>query len=343
MPFAMTATGPVPVGELGLTLMHEHVLIDVTNYWDPAEDDDARSPDRPVTIELLGRLRHDPVGVTRQNLVLDDAGLAVEELAAFRRVGGGTIVDLTPRGAGPRVADVAEAAAEAGVRVVFGTGFYLESTQPESVVTAPESEIVERLVADIREGIDGGAFRAGIIGEIGTSDPIRPTEIKVLRAAAIAQRETGAALNVHLEEWGGNGTEVLDIIESQGGDLTRVILSHLDSRLDVLYHSELAGRGVCIEYDLFGTEEYRVREARYNPTDRGRISAIRDLVDRGFASQILISTDICTKIQLKRFGGYGYQHIPATVAPMMLHEGLEQTTVDLFLRDNPARILTLAS
>ena len=113
MSYAMTASGPVPVEDLGLTLMHEHVLIDVRCYWDPATAADAGAPDRPVAMDLLGRLRRDPVGVTRQNLILDSVEDAVGELVAFREAGGKTIVDLTPRGTAPRIEDVAMAAAAA--------------------------------------------------------------------------------------------------------------------------------------------------------------------------------------------------------------------------------------
>ena len=341
MPYAMTASGPVPVEDLGLTLMHEHVLIDVRCYWDPATEADARAPDRPVTMDLLGRVRRDPVGVTRQNLILDSVEDAIGELAAFKKAGGKTIVDLTPRGTGPRTADVAVAAAAAGVAVVFGTGYYLEHTQPGSVVDAPRALIIEQMLSDFDDGFDGTGIRAGVIGEIGTSDPIRPTEKKVLRAAATAQRETGAALNVHLAEWGSNGPALLDLIEGEGGNLDRVILSHLDSRLDISYHAWLAERGAYIEYDLFGTEEYRVREGRFNPTDRERAVAVCELMERGLGRRILISTDVCTKAQLRRYGGYGYDHIPTNVVPMLRQAGLGQSTIDLLLRDNPARLLSL--
>ena len=112
--------------------------------------------------------------------------------------------------------------------------------------------------------------------------------------------------------------------------------------LDVSYHLRLAERGACIEYDLFGTEEFRVREGLFNPTDRERVLAVCELVERGYGRRILISTDVCTKAQLRRYGGYGYDHILTNVVPMLRQAGLGQSTLDLLLRDNPARLLSLS-
>ena len=54
------------------------------------------------------------------------------------------------------------------------------------------------MVSDLREGPGGTGVRAGIIGEIGV-DALSDQERKVLQASAEAQRQTGAAINVHVE------------------------------------------------------------------------------------------------------------------------------------------------
>ena len=86
---AQTVLGPVPVDQLGATLMHEHVLVDLTCYWsepdDPADRELARVKVADVSrYTILGT----PVGRTTMmildNLVLDDVGMAAGELAALR-------------------------------------------------------------------------------------------------------------------------------------------------------------------------------------------------------------------------------------------------------------------
>ena len=53
-------------------------------------------------------------------------------------------------------------------------------------------QIAESLIRDIRDGIQGsGGVKCGIIGEMGCSYPLTPSEEKNLKAAALAQKETG--------------------------------------------------------------------------------------------------------------------------------------------------------
>lgn len=338
----VTVSGMVPAASLGVTLPHEHVLIDLSCYWDPIGGEEAEAPDRDITMEMLGRLRHDPVGVTRSNLILDDASLAVSELTHFVAAGGSTIVDLTPRGTSPQVAKVAEVAARAGVQLVLGTGYYVDGTHPDSAACLAEDDLTEQFVNDVEQGIDGTRLRAGVIGEMGTSDPITPLETKFLRAAARAQSETGVALNVHLEEWGANGHEILNIVEAAGGIVDKTVLSHLDSRLDLDYHMSLIQRGAWVEYDLFGTEDYRIREGRGNPSDHERVLAVAALVENGHGQRLLLSSDVCTRVQLRAYGGHGYSHLMNNVTPMLKDAGLSSDEIHQLLELNPRSMLVVA-
>jgi phosphotriesterase-related protein len=336
-----TLTGPIHPEALGPTLTHEHLLVDATVYWDPAGPLEAADPDRPVELPLIGRLRRDPTGVTRENLRIDDPLLVLRELEPLLAAGVRSLVDLTPRGAGFDPGGVLEIARATGLQIIAGTAWYLERTHPPELALQGIEEITEAFVRDLEVGFAeiGDRARAGIIGEIGTSDPIGPGEKRVLRAAARAQRRTGAPLNVHLEEWGANGDEVLSIVEAEGGDPSRTALSHLDSRLDHDYHLGLARRGAYVSYDLWGTEEYRIRERRGNPSDAQRARAVADLVEAGAGDRILLSTDICTKTQLVAYGGYGYAHVVQNVVPMLRDIGLSEAEIDGLLVDNPRRFL----
>ena len=96
----MTVQGPIPVAEMGVTLMHEHILIDGTKSWAcPCHPDLAAIAEQKVSIEIIGELRMNPY-INRDNVSLDDSDLALTELRMFQKLGGHTVVDPTNIGIG---------------------------------------------------------------------------------------------------------------------------------------------------------------------------------------------------------------------------------------------------
>ena len=96
----MTVTGPVPVDQLGMTLMHEHILNDCRCWWHaPKTRERQYLAESFVCIEILGELRQDPF-VNKHNITLDDEPLAIAELKAFAAEGGRTVVEPTCQGIG---------------------------------------------------------------------------------------------------------------------------------------------------------------------------------------------------------------------------------------------------
>ena len=180
--------------------------------------------------------------------------------------------------------------------------------------------------------------RAGVIGEIGTSDPIAQGESRVLDAACRAQQATGVALFVHLDPWGRNGHAVLDRIESAGAPLDRVVLCHLDPSLGrPSYARSLAARGAWVSIDIWGDED--AYGGRGMPTDRERAAAVRAAWDEGWAGQLLIAQDVCTKTQLRAHGGHGYDHILTGVPALLRAAGLPDAAHRMLVIDNPRRLL----
>src|SRR5262245_14521556 len=96
-----TVLGLVDAPEAGITLMHEHLFIDLSVWFEePTSPEEAALIDEPVQLSLLGKLRRSPFSTTRHNLRLDEVELALAEALAFQRAGGRTIVDVTPWGLG---------------------------------------------------------------------------------------------------------------------------------------------------------------------------------------------------------------------------------------------------
>lgn len=339
MPSVNTVTGPVDAGSLGIVLPHEHILADLSCLWQqPSDPNRADLVDAPISLRNRGRLQNDPYN-SKTNMLLDNMELAIGELLEFKNYGGGTIVDLSSAKVGPYPQQLREIAKLTGLNIIAGCGYYTKRAHPEWIANASIDQIAERMIADITVGFEGTDIRAGIIGEIGSSNPIHPDEEKVLCAAALAQIGTQTAINVHLPIFGKQGHKVVDILERQNADLSRVVLSHLDEVLDHHYHVELAKRGVYVEFDCFGSEFHFDQDGEREPSDPERIDLLMKLIDAGFASRILISQDVCTKLHLLEYGGYGYAHILRTIVPRLKRIGLDDMLLEQILIANPAKLL----
>ena len=176
-----TVLGPVAADALGTTLLHEHLLIDLWPWFDTG-DPAADEPVSPATIE---RVRANPFAF-HDNLVLDDLDMAAGELAPFAQAGGRTVVDLTLPEIGRRPAALADLAQRTGLNVVMGCGRYIAGARPAELRDAPTERLRDELLRDLTDGADGTGIRAGVIGEIGTSDPLHPDEARMLWAAGEA-------------------------------------------------------------------------------------------------------------------------------------------------------------
>ncbi len=332
-----TVLGPVDPGQLGRTMMHEHLLISQVRSG-VAPPDPARW-ELPITLDRLDDVRRHPAPYP-PNLVHDARAEALEEQRPFRAAGGGCIVDVTSRGIGRDPAGLRAIAEAAGVHVVMGCGYHTHPYHPPDLGARGEEEIAEEMARDLTEGVDGVA--AGIIGEIGMSWPAHPDEVKVLRAATRAQRDTGAAVSVHPGRDARAPMEALRTVVEAGGDPERTIIDHLDGRFSrPEQFLEVAATGCYLEIDLFGfeTSHFPGHPGMDMPNDGGRIGWLRLLLDKGYGSRLLISSDVAMKHHRRRYGGWGYAHILANVVPQMLARGLSRREVETILVDNPARAL----
>ncbi len=163
-----TVTGTVDSSELGLVLPHEHLHNDVTGAYTEAP------PDPVVAQRLAGPVRaedawllHDNPYYSLDNCRVDDGSAVVEDLADFARLGGRTIVDLTPPGLGRAPEKLAEFSRKSDVRVIMGSGWYLETTHPVEVHELGVDDLAGSLVEEFDPAKE---LAPGVIGgEIGVS------------------------------------------------------------------------------------------------------------------------------------------------------------------------------
>ncbi len=351
MPEVMTVLGPMSAEKLGATVPHEHALIDMTKYVEAhtAEHGPSVILNEPITFQNLKRIHLSPY--SNLDNCTTNKQLALRALADFKAKGGETLVDVSLPDVGGDPTGLRELAIQSGVNIIAGTGYDMSFTFEEGFEAKTIDDITAELIRDAREGIGGTDVRAGILGELGTATPIHPGEEKVLRAAARAQAETGLAITIHVHPPAREGHNILDILESEGADLSRVVLGHLDAALAHLdlthaeaveYHKSLAARGAFIEYDLCGTSDFLTHgeHSWWLPSDRERVLAIRALVDAGYEDQILLSQDAAHKSWLDEYGGAGYAHVLTDFKRFLEVVGIDGKLHSKFVRDNPYRMLT---
>lgn len=332
----MTVLGPIAVEDMGMTLMHEHILNDCSCWWNPPGPDRAHLADAPLTPDILWELRQDPF-VNRANIALDDAAAAIEELGLFAREGGRTVVDPTCRGIGRNPAALRRIAEATGLQIVMGSGYYLQSSHPPEVAALTAGEIADQIVAEALDGIDGA--RIGLVGEIGVSSDFTPDERKSLRGAAQAAVRTGLPLMVHLPGWFRLGDAVLDLAEAEGLDPARVVLCHMNPSCgDFAYQARLAARGAFIEYDMIGMDYFYADQQVQCPDDEAAARGVLALIEAGHGDRVLLSQDVFLKMMLTRHGGNGYAYVPRHFLPRLVRHGLDPAAARALIVDNPARV-----
>lgn len=336
-----TVSGPITRQQLGIVAPHEHVLLDQSNHYQAVPTPGITDPEnQKVEMWNLGILSRDCFAL-KDNTILDNEEDQTEEVAFFKRAGGGTLVDASLPGIGRDPHVLLRVAQKTGLNVIMGTGFYVGATHPEALQFMSERQIADIMVKELTEGVDGTNIRAGYIGEIGISEVFDEKERRVLRAAAIAQKDTGVAINVHINPWTTNGLEAADILLEAGVAADRICISHVDveNREDYIY--VLLKKGVYIEFDNFGKEYYIRREVRHSGYglfvhDTDRVTLLKKLIDDGYLRQLLLSCDLCLKNLMHKYGGWGYDHVLTNIVPMMEDEGITSEQIRTLLVDNPA-------
>ena len=308
-----TVRGAISPSDLGFTLPHEHTKVSLWHiqgrwdYW-----------------ELIG-----------------EEPRILEELGVYAAAGGRALVDLTLNGIGrdlPRLARIAEAT---NLHIIGGSGWYRTAYYPPEtrIDHRTTDDLANEIVREFTDGVPGpnGPVRPGIIGEIGTDKPwVTAQEERVFRAAARAATRTGAAVTTHAVQ-SDVGLAQLTILEDEGLDPARIVIGHCDSYPRIEHWREIVRRGATVEADFLGMS--------FTPLERAGepkvIELLKQLIDEGFASQIMLSQDVCHDSQLLSYGGNGYTYLQKTFLPRLLAAGVDQKTIDQITVKNPARVLTL--
>ena len=351
-----TVLGKVDSHLLGPTMMHEHILVDVTSIFESPQTASAKS-------RAYDSIRLDNLSWIRRNyfqhhgnLLLGDIPAAIDEMRLFREWGGGAVVDVSTPGIGRDPVGLARVSRSSGVHIIMATGFYVAHTHPSHILNKTEEQLADIMRSEILSGVqltteghddwlerrEETSIKAGII-KVGCTWPLEDREKRVLAAAVQIQRECGVAITTHTGRDQESPLEVAEFLVDAGADMSRVVLGHVGLRVqDMRILWELAELGCYLQFDLFGTESSFYASTPFDmPSDAQRLDRIVKLLEGDTASRLLISQDICTKHRTSKYGGHGYYHILENVVPFMRKKGISDEVIKQIIVENPARLLPL--
>lgn len=272
-----TLGGDLLPEQLGVTLIHEHLVVDVRK---PGERDGYAEDLETI---VAGTLEH---------------------LRAVRAQGVRTIVDCTPTDVGQHLPAYRAIAERTGLNVVAAVGTYREAWLPARVRAASAEQIADLYTRGLADG-------AGFIKLGCDPDGPGPGEAKCARAAGIASRRTGALTACHVG-LAAPATGVIDAFLEGGGDPSRFVVVHLQNEPDAAAHLELARRGVWVEYDTIGAHP---SDAEYLGLLRSLADA--DLLDRALISQDACAYIVLDGGRIERQHRFDYmlaRFVPALLA-----------------------------
>lgn len=310
-----TVQGKLALGDLGRTLIHEHVLIGFPGWFM-----DARQP------------------AFKRAEALDQVVDAFQQLHGY---GVRTVLDPCPMDLGRDVEFCAEVSQRSGVNLICTTGVYAEAMGIPYTLRNLETEaIVDIFVKEIEDGIAASGIKAGAIKIATGEGHVTDYEKKMITASARAAKLTGVPLISHTENCS-CGHHQIDIVTGEGLAASRLIVGHSDGRDDHPYQKALAERGAYVGFDRFGLEMMIADEIR--------MKNLQQLAQSGHRDRIMVSHDSVncwlgglpdglTDDYLKQVApNWKMTHLFETIFPELKRMGMSEADLDAIIVDNPRR------
>ncbi|MCI0745946.1 MAG: hypothetical protein L0Y58_11115 [Verrucomicrobia subdivision 3 bacterium] len=232
----MTVLGPIDPKDLGLTLTHEHCVVDFLGA------EKATAP------------RHNG----------DEAfQIILPHLKALRGRGCRSFVECTPKYIGRDVRLLRRLAQASGLQILTNTGYYGAAGNkfmPKHAYSESADELAARWFAEWRDGIEGTGIRPGFIKLGVEKGKLSDLHTKLLRAAARVHLKSGLAIAIH----SGDGEAALDEIRVLGEERVApsgLIWVHAQNDPGPI-QIEAAKRGAWVSLDGF-SEKNRGRYAKF--------------------------------------------------------------------------------
>jgi phosphotriesterase-related protein len=301
-----TVTGPVAADRLGLTLMHEHVLVDF------------------IGAEHVSPSRY-------------DADLAFKvilpHLAQLKSFGCETLVECTPAYLGRDVVLLQRLSTASGVNIVTNTGYYgaaKDKHLPPHAFTETAEQLAARWIRESENGIDGTAIKPAFM-KIGVDGaPLSDVDAKLVQAAALTSRATGLPIASHTTS-GAAAIAEIEILDRAKVPASSFIWVHAHNERDSSFHVRAAKAGAWVEFD--GVSE----------TSVGRhVELVVTMKAQGLLEHVLVAHDAgWFRVGEPNGGAFRpFDTVFTKLIPALGQAGVTSEEIRRLLVANPARALT---
>jgi phosphotriesterase-related protein len=308
----ITVTGLKSPEKLGLTLEHEHVLVDF------------------IGADSTGSFRWN-----RDSVIVKILPFIIEA----KKRGVNTIIDCTPEWLGRDPVLLKELSEKSGVLFLTNTGYYGARKNlfiPKSFYTESADKLAEKWINEFYKGIEGTGIRPGFI-KIGV-DPdslLSPEHIKLITAAALTHLKTGLVIESHTGP-DSPAFEQLEILREKGVSPSAFIWVHAQ-RGTPEGNIRAAKMGAWISLDNVHRDTEAETGSRSPYSIEWYAERIVELKKAGVLGKVLLSHDSGWYDPAKPGGGKinGYTAIFDYLIPVLKSKGLSDMDVNQILVENP--------
>lgn len=305
-----TVLGPISPDALGVTDGHSHLWIEPVVGADPAAP------------------------------ILQDQPAIISELTAYRRAGGGGVVDCQPGECGRNGRYLPTLSRVSGIHIVACTGFHLRRYYPpDASLWQMDAEtaaalFISELTVGLRETQKmGEVVRAGFL-KIAGEESLAKTPRHLLEAAAIVCKATSCAIEMHTER-GTAVEEFLRFFLDRGVSPERLIFCHVDKRPDFAFHRTIAQTGAMLEYDTFFRPKYAPEENVW--------PLLEKMIAASLSEQIVLATDMADSGMWAAFSGQpGMTAFITYIKARLETMGVPGKTIQALIGGNIARRLSFS-
>lgn len=303
----MTVAGVVGAGRLGVTLPHEHVLVDFVGA-------DRVSPKRYDADEAFQ--------------------VILPHLRQVHELGCRSLVECTPAYLGRDPKLLKRLSKASGLHLLTNTGYYGAREGkflPKHAFTEDADQLAARWVAEWRNGIDGTDVRPGFI-KIGVdAGPLTRVNRKIVQAAARTHLQSGLTIAGHTGD-GKAALEQLEVLRQEGVDGSAWIWVHAQNEKDPAIQRRVAESNAWVSLDgVSPTSIERHRDMALNLKKASLLQRVLLSHDAGWYS-----------VGEPRGGKYrGYETMFTDFLPALRKAGITGEEVQQLTVANPAKAFTI--
>ena len=299
----MTVTGLIPPGQLGLTLPHEHVLVDFVGA-------DQVSPDRYDKDEVFEKV--------------------LPYLLRVKELGCRSLMECTPAYLGRDPALLKRLSEASGLQLLTNTGYYGAGEGkylPPHAYTETAAQLAARWAREWQEGIDGTGIRPGFIKISVNKSPLGEVDQKLVYAAALTHLQSGLTIASHTGS-GAAALEQLAILQQEGVAANAFIWVHAQSEKDNDFHFRAARQGAWLSFDGLSPASLS-----------GHLVHLQALKKEGLLGQALISHDAGWYHVGEPGGGNyrSYETLFQEFVPALMTAGFTETEIRQMTLDTPQK------